>query len=1618
MSDTSTPASRDLPPAGDGGLPMQSKLSAARRNLVDLTRRNRMLNFRGTGKQCIRIVDELPAQVYRILVEEQRAMQFLALEESSVFNGDEDTAADGSDVAEQNGAAAPSGVSAGEPSLDLAAIDEPAAEPAERHTDQYLQTDLKGPALQTRLLHLARAAESAIQEQGSNLLYLAVGQLEWTDAAGVASRAPLVMLPVELYRRSAKHRHAIRLLDDELMVNPAIEFKCVHDFRITLPALDSEHEAPIDDYLARLREAVAEFDGWSVHDDMYVGLFSFAKYRMYLDLDAAQWPADEAVTANVLVRRLLGEPVEIGGAVDVIRPEEMDEKVAPHETFQVLDADSSQQAAILAAKRGASLVIQGPPGTGKSQTITNIIAECLSEGKTVLFVAEKAAALEVVHRRMGQVGLGDFVLELHSKKANKKAVMEELDRTMRVEFSRPRQPELDAGTLADLRAKLNAYVRVMHGPAGALEMPPFQAIGRCAALSAAPEAAVPLGDVAAWTRDKLNRASECVARLVSAATRVGDRTAHAWRGAGVTGVALDTRQQLPGGLEQVAAAVAECEAAGSSLAEALGVSVPGSPKALREMIKAGAVLSESPELPADTVKSATWDTMPADVQLMIRSGKRLAERRGELAARWKRSAEDVDWNEVATRRARQSGSFIRWLFPSWRGDSRQIGEHVVSGVKPTDRRLLGDFAGLAETRTLKKELREARLHGAQLFGAVWQDDETNWGEIERIATAATAIRGLIREKRTTEAAALRLADASAKRELATRVNAARSAIEAFDRQFGDIAATLKLDAAVWLSGSADEVLFETWRERLTSCAAQMEALSDWCDFVRASQSCIEEGLSAFVGWTRGDGAAHPSASWLPAFQRQFYRTWLDAMAGERPALRDFRGDEHERLIEQFREADRKWLEVSRARLAARIAERIPDARASTSKSSRLGILKAEVRKKRRIRPLRQLFAAAGDVVQSIKPCLMMSPLSVAQFLEPGRMSFDVVIFDEASQVEPADALGAIARGRQLILVGDEKQLPPTNFFQTVAADDADAAIDEDATSDLESILSVGLVALPHTETLKWHYRSRHASLISFSNAEFYDGALRVFPSPDVGRTERGLGFHLVSDAIYERGRGRVNPAEARVVAEAVIEHAINSPALSLGVGAFSVAQQEMIEDEIERLRRESKEPAVEAFFAAHEHEPFFVKNLETIQGDERDVIYLSVGYGPDEQGRVTNNFGPINADGGWRRLNVLVTRARQRCRLYASMTADKIRVGADSPRGVVALKNFLHFAEKGTLSAAEETDADGDRPFVQHVAEQLRACGWDVHMNVGCRGFAVDAAVVDPDAPERYLLGVECDGSTYRSAATARDRDRTRPAVLEGLGWSLRRVWSADWLKQPETTLQRLLDVLESRERVAHAAHATEARAHVAAAPQARLVQTDDGGDDGPPAGFVAYQRFESEPRGDREKLLKTALHALAKLIAKVVEIEGPVHREELLRIVAKLYGARVTGDAEERLGAAVERAVSDGSVALRGAFVWPGGMTEPPLRWRGADDAERSAELICVEEVARATRALVEREYGIPVDDVPAATLRLMGFKRVTDSLAALGRAGYEAARDAGWLRTDRDGFVVASDGDVGAAS
>ena len=488
-------------------------------------------------------------------------------------------------------------------------------------------------------------------------------------------------------------------------------------------------------------------------------------------------------------------------------------------------------------------------------------------------------------------------------------------------------------------------------------------------------------------------------------------------------------------------------------------------------------------------------------------------------------------------------------------------------------------------------------------------------------------------------------------------------------------------------------------------------------------------------------------------------------------------------METFRQFDVKALRHAQMRLAYDHWRGLP----RHDGGGQLDVLRREFEKKARHRPVRKLMADAGNAVQAIKRVFLMSPLSVAAFLPPSCLRFDLIVFDEASQVRPVDAFGALLRGRQAVVVGDDKQLPPTGFFDRLTGGmDSDEDEGDEPTNVIPSILGLFLSRNARQRMLRWHYRSRHDSLIAVSNHEFYDDRLVVFPSPDAGRDKTGLIFHHLRQTAYDRGKTRTNPGEADEVVKAVREFAreqLARPAgdrQTLGVATISNAQMQAINDRLEPLRRDS---SFEAFFAEGAVEPFFVKNLENVQGDERDVIFISVGYGRPAEGYLAMSFGTVNNDGGERRLNVLITRARCRCEVFTNMTADDIDLNRTKARGVRALKTFLAYAQTGRLDVPVVPGEEADAPFEEAVLAALTTAGYQLRQQVGSGGFRIDLAVMDPDRPGRYVLAIECDGASYHGARSARDRDRLRQLVLERLGWRFHRIWSTDWFSNPDGEL-------------------------------------------------------------------------------------------------------------------------------------------------------------------------------------------------------------------------------------------
>ena len=581
-------------------------------------------------------------------------------------------------------------------------------------------------------------------------------------------------------------------------------------------------------------------------------------------------------------------------------------------------------------------------------------------------------------------------------------------------------------------------------------------------------------------------------------------------------------------------------------------------------------------------------------------------------------------------------------------------------------------------------------------------------------------------------------------------------------------------------------------------------LDRWLHYEHQHDECSQLGLDTFVDEMM---RVRPFPEDVVAiFELRFYQIWLDSVLGEVPALERFQGQAHQRIVERFRKLDEGRHDQARRRIQTILHQQrhgvfsaADDGDITLARS--LNLLKSEVYKKRH-RSIRSIVQRTAPAMLLVKPCWMMSPLSVSQYVESAGQMFDAVIFDEASQVCPEDAISAILRGKQVIVVGDSKQLPPTRFFDKVTDEDDEDEIIEDEgerPGRSESILQEFAGTGYRSRMLQWHYRSRHESLIAFSNAHFYQGRLHTFPTPLSGHRD-GVWLEYVEDGLYDRGRTRRNRPEAERVVDLIFEHVQRRPGQSLGVVALSMAQQTAIADALEsRLKQHPELRAYESALWEDDSGGFFIKNLESVQGDERDVIILSTGYGRDATGKVAQNFGPVIRKGGERRLNVAVTRARHRLIVVTSLRASDIR-GENLSDGARVLRDYLEYAEQGPAVLARQTVAAPaslasalptfESPFEEAVYTALQARGLALDTQVGCSGYRIDLAVRDPANPGRYLLGIECDGATYHQSKTARDRDRLRQRHLENLGWRVHRIWSRDWVRSPANEVNRVLAAL------------------------------------------------------------------------------------------------------------------------------------------------------------------------------------------------------------------------------------
>lgn len=1231
-----------------------------------------------------------------------------------------------------------------------------------------LRTVFAEAELNKLITNLYRTAKAASEENGANTLYLAMGLLRWYEVkAGDTPRyAPIVLLPVEIIRKSAAKGCVIRLRDDEPQMNITLLEKLKQDFGIEVDGLDP---LPLDDHgidmglvFSKVKEAVSACAGWDVLESAYLGIFSFSQFVLWNDIRNR---SDE-LAKNKIVKSLMD-----GKLSWKAEPMEMGRRVAENGVLMPLAADASQLFAIRSACEGKSFVLHGPPGTGKSQTITSLIANALAEGKTVLFAAEKMAALEVVQKRLEKIGIGAFCLKLHSNKARKKEFLEQIRKA--VEITKTLSPphfKQRAEQIERLRGELSGYCDELHrrlkcGSSVYELVNEYEGYSHAVAVEGFNEKFV--NDL---NSEQIGELDRLVQQLAAAGSAVGHPCGHPLSSVRTDKYSQQLKGELPAALSRYRAALEAVDAPINRLNEAVG----------GESIKDFAGAARLEEIGRELL---TLYGMPKDWRC-AENGARYFTELGEMSEHFISAAEkenallqrfnpiflQQDGNALLTEYNSVNAKWALGRSIGLGGMAKRLSGFAKSPLGKTD--LQGQLTFLCEYQSEKKAAEELFNRLGNGLGSLYAGKETDWKNVKAQADKARSCADKLRELGGGDGLRIYCGGREELKESAeklcggfTELKAAKGAL------YGmlDIAEGVGDD---WVS------------EQSELCAAIEEnagGLKEWCAFNGAAAAAEKAGLAGIVAaYKRGLN----SEELFGAYKRALLFSLINLSIDGSKILGEFSGSLFNEKINRLKQIDEELETLSAREIFYRLASRLPDFERESADNSQLTLLQKIIKSGGRGVSIRQMFKQLSAVIPRLCPCMLMSPISAAQYLDPGREPFDIVVFDEASQLPTCKAAGVLARGRDAVIVGDPKQMPPTSFFSVNAVDEDN--IEEE---DLESILDDCLALnMPQTHLL-WHYRSRHESLIAFSNREFYDNRLFTFPSVNDRESKVTLSY---VNGVFDRGKTRQNKTEAEAVIEELKRRCRDSElsGLSVGVVTFNISQQTLIEDMLTEACRHDEELERWAFGS---EEPVFVKNLENVQGDERDVILFSVGFGPDREGNVYMNFGPLNRDGGWRRLNVAVSRARCEMKVFSSLTGDMINLAKTNAEGVRALKDFLDYAGGKALASAENGESGAGRESVAaSVCEELRKRGYDTELSVGHSEYRVDVGVVDPENNERYILGILLDGEGYANAKTVRDRELAQVGVLNGLGWRIVRIWSVDWWDNREREIDRVVEAINN----------------------------------------------------------------------------------------------------------------------------------------------------------------------------------------------------------------------------------
>ena len=1505
------------------------------------------------------------------------------------------------------------------------------------------------------LTKIYRAARSSQQENGVSSLYLAVGLLRWfpeTDSE-YPCYAPLILCPIEIVRKSANQGYALHARAEESHFNTTLLEMLKQNFNIEIPGLDplptDDHGTNIKKVFSIVRGALYSVNDWDVVESCVIGNFSFAQFAMWNDIHTA----GEVLDNSKIVRSLMKGHVDWSVAEDANADDE--------QVYLPITVDATQLKAIKLAAHGSTFVLHGPPGTGKSQTITGMIANLMAQGKKVLFVAEKMAALSVVQRRLASLGLDDFCLELHSDKANKKHILTQLEKALAIQKpERKTEYEESLRKTIESRKKIDGYAEHLH-----LERNCGMSLREIIALyeTVRDEESIvkfDINKVGELTKSDVKAHIPLIGQLTAAGEAMYGVSLEKLAGIGLTSYNAEVRSRLSGVIGEYKDSLSDAKLAGDRVAGIVGAEPPKSQADLSALNSLLSLYQEKKGTQPLLLKLLKHGTSEA---FQYFAKKEMVDAENQIVQRvWIPEFLNMDMNSFLLKHDAAGKKFLGKA-----GAMNQVTSELqryskipirFEQIPDLLRRVIGyqnmvkdlqvDYSMLSDSvKALIAELPDRNSYGKAYEAAVECKKQA-----EKFPGGLDAIIGLSSNAENSKVFDdLGIAF--------TRLNQAEKNVNTLLNR---------------TENTNEENWFEAEREFCDYILDHQYALKDYGLYNQVRQECLKVGLEPVVEAFENGMSADKLEK---AYRKGLYFALINNIITQDDILSSFSGATFNEAINQFKKLDESMLEQTKQEIYYRLATNVPTSVDSPEIGKELNLLRKAIGSNARGMSIRNLFERIPNVLQELCPCMLMSPNSVAQYMAQKNDLFDVVIFDEASQLPTCKAVGALSRAKNAVIVGDPKQMPPTSFFSGGGPEVDDLALD-----DLDSILDDALALGIPSQHLQWHYRSSHESLIAFSNNKFYGNKMYTFPSAN--DRERHVSAVFV-EGLYTKS---TNPKEAEAVVAEIVRR-FNDPELknqSIGVVTFNVKQQTLIENLLAKQFEKNQELDV---WANSGEDPLFIKNLENVQGDERDVILFSIGYGPDEKGHVSNNFGPINKTGGGKRLNVAFSRARITMTIFTSIHSSDIRISETSPDGLIAFHDFLKYAEGSDIytESRAEVEAKLSRAgIMQRICKAITEHGFECVTMVGHSDFHVDIAVIDPFEPSKYIMGILLDGDGYRQTKNTRDREVAQLGVLKHLGWNLCRVWTVDWWDNRDKEIHKILsklDKLKADEEVLYEKLKAEAEANKAEeearkaenerikaeleAQAAEVIAEDEEADKeqktAAEPGFISEEessRIESktvdftvaEKKSDAvenidlsesnsgEEITKDIVLSepveyksielevtpissaefaapsykknIVDRILKIVNVEAPISKTVLMRRIFVSYGISKGNAVVEAFEKALKAAKVKTAKQKGNVYCWNDSQ-DSKAYYEIRVSAERAGDEICQQEIRNAACYVLRDKESLGRDELVKEVSLVFGYKRLGQKLESSLLEGVKWAKSSGALiSAGTNRFAIAPEG------